>query len=263
MAEFKKLAIADKKVDQIPAKELQGGTLGTIRLDLANKITLAANANSAVVTTNLENFLTDGTDNYAKVTDFKETGIVISTNTRPLEVIVADDKRTPLSVDSIDVYARLTEATGVFTLKFFTLVSGVETATEIPAGDYLFDIPVYKTHELLSFNMNAEIGLIGGVSSEGRVVQSIEGDTTVDLITVGSAIAADNTSGTLGALPFTVKPGTTVSIRISRGHTITSDQGGALTVDSSDNKTLKWDATKGWAVESGEEISYEFRTLES
>lgn len=117
----------------VQAKQIVKNTGALIRL-----LALATGAaNNTVITTALTTALgTAGNDSNTgaavsvplQIAGTGGVGVITTTSTNRVKIIRADNKNDVIGANNAEVYARLTEASGVYTLNYFTLQGGVETA---------------------------------------------------------------------------------------------------------------------------------------
>ena len=109
-------------------------------------VTLWATANNIVITTAITSALTTAGNGGVSVplqlsADLDTEGLLI--NAGDTLQIYSEATKAALQIDGNEVYGKLTESGGAYTISFFSLVGGVETATDLEAADYAFTVPYF------------------------------------------------------------------------------------------------------------------------
>lgn len=261
-----KLKHADKRGEQLLKSDIGGiSTIQLLEIEAANKLTLAATAGSADVSALIAaDFIDQDATSYGvAATDNNSTGVFISADA-PRSAVVTLAGESVISVDGKEVYGRVTEASGVITLSFFTVNdAGVDVAVTLDAGDYLFSYPVQLTEEFVSIRGDDRQFL--------HVDSGSNGTTLVEEVTVTGAIA-DGVTADLATTTLEVKANSLVNYRLSNsvnrkilvdaaqvGNTL-SDCAGSI---KADKKTIEFNAAVDRAVEATEKCIIEYVTTQA
>jgi len=190
---------------------------------------------STVVTSTITTALTNAGDNNAtpplQVFTTSTVGVV-TTGSDNLVLIISNTTKKPLAdASGNEVYGRLTEAAGVYTLTYYSLISGTETAYTFAstAIDFFF---CYQ-FDFTRMPRNA------GVSLTARIVQNDPSGSTGSLIkTEKLTVTATNTLSGLTAAPTT-----STSIQLLVNGKVENPFGGGSAAFSVSSQTVTWSAT--------------------
>lgn len=145
---------------QIPAKQIFKIQAAPVRV---GALSVASSATSTVVTTGITTALStaaDGSSVPLQVSSSNGLGIITTGANNRCEIYNATSKDKILAANGEEVYGRLTEASGVYTLSYFTLPNtGTETAYTFPSATsidfefgYRFDFARLPIDALISMS---------------------------------------------------------------------------------------------------------------
>jgi hypothetical protein len=133
-------------VTQIKSKQVERILAAPVRL---SGLTIATTTSSTVVTTPVTTALSTAGDGGVavplQVSSSNGLGVVTTGASNRVEIYLAASKDKILATNGEEVYGRLTEASGIYTLSYFTLPnSGTEAAYTFPAGQSIDAEIVYR-----------------------------------------------------------------------------------------------------------------------
>jgi hypothetical protein len=200
-------------------------------------INFSATGASSVVTTPITTVLSTAGDGGVSVPlqVFTTTAVgLVTTGADNLVLVAATASKKPIAdAAGNEVYGRLTEATGVYTLTYYTLVAGVETAYTFASAT---NIDFYFVYQFDSDRMPRN----AGVSISARMVQNdpagvaASGFSKFEKLTVTAL-------NTLSAL--TIAPSSTTAIKLEVNGKTENPFGGANAAFSVSGTAVTWSAT--------------------
>jgi hypothetical protein len=205
---------------------------------------LSATGGSQVVTTEVSTALSTAGASGVSVpvqvsSDVVSVGIIVASPNNLCEIFDATTKQKLIDLEGNEVYGRLTHNTGVYTLTYYVLDAGVETAYTLPATDidflfsYRFSFDTFPPDSLISVPSKYIYQDPSGASG-GSVYQEIV------------TITALNTLGDLTKTPIS---GTSVTLSVNGKdeHEI-----GSSPAFSRVGKVLTWNASNAYPINSTE-----------
>lgn len=203
-------------------------------------LNLSATGGSTVVTTPITTVLSTAGDNGAsavsvplQVATTSTPGVVIAASDNIVLIAANATKRPVADVSNNEVYGRLTEAAGVYTLTYFSLINGTETAYSFGSATaidfyfvYQFDLARMPRNSGISINARLIQQDPSGVGGSGSVNK--EERLTVTALNTLSALTIAPTNGT--------------SIRLFVNGKMESPRGGASASFSVSGTTITWSA---------------------
>jgi len=211
---------------------------------------LAADANSMDITAPLTTALGTAGDGWVAVDvqvapNLFDHGIVTET-TRNRVLVYADKGDKVDDGNGNEVYGRMTEAAWVYTVSFFSMVDGVETAFSAPAATYGFEIPYqFQFHDLptdaitsiVSKRVQEELAWSSGKFKEAVVI------ATLNTIPNSSKVISDATQ-------------VTVSVNGQDFFVGAANSPVSVTVPN----TIAWDASKAFPLDTTDTVEIEYPT---
>lgn len=120
-------------------------------------------------------------------------GFLVTTPDNKLKIIDSTSKSLVGDLNSNEIFGRLTEAAGVYTLTYFSIQSGIETAVSITRTVDFF--PCYN-YALKDFPFNAGVRLVNSISAvvaQAPSFLAVTGDVTINQLF--DIVEIDRTAG--------------------------------------------------------------------
>lgn len=173
-----------------------------------------------------------------------QIGVITSGNNR-VEIF---DATTKLKLDSngLEIYGRMTESTGTYTLEYYVLDSGVETAVTV-ATDIDFEFPYRFDFKRVppNFAINVKTKYVGDDPSGG----------VFSLIREARTVTALNTLANLSKTPLFG-----VTLIVNGVSESSSDSPAPFTVAG---KVITWNATNAeYTLETTDKVTAQYETVE-
>lgn len=198
-------------------------------------LNLSATGGSTVVTSALTTVLATSGDGGVSVPlqpSTNSTVGLVTTGTDNVALIAATATKRPIAdSNNNEVYAKLTEASGVYTLSYFSLVAGTETAFSFPSAT---NIDFYFVYQFDAARMPRN----AGVSLNSRIIQQDPGAASSSLIKFEKlTVTALNAVSAL-----TIAPSSATSIRLEVNGKTENPFGGASAAFSVSGTAVTWSA---------------------
>jgi hypothetical protein len=234
---------------RLKSKQIERILAAPIRLTgLAVATTTASTVVTTPITTALSTVGDGGVSVPVVVSSSNGLGLVTTGASNRVEIYSATSKDKILATNGEEVYGRLTEASGVYTLSYFTLPnSGTETAYTFPAAatidaeiSYRFDFDRLPVDALIAMSSR----------NIAQDASSASGTLFGELI----AVTATNT---LAALTKTPTSQSIVEMVVNSGR---QEPGWDFTISG---KTVTWNAANaGFALVTTDRVYFLYATLE-
>jgi hypothetical protein len=203
----------------------------------------ASNNVTAAITTALSTASSSGGSVPVQVSGATQQGVVVGTNLNRVAVFAAATKLPIADSDAREVYGRITEAAGVYTLTYYVLVAGVETAHTLAATSIDFEFSYQFNFADLPANFAT------GVTAR-NVVEDAGGGALFEVQTV-----TPTALNTLPTLSFAPNPANSLVLEVN-GQSCRSSAG----FFSLAGTTITWTpATAGFNVTTTDSIIASYR----
>ncbi|MCW4039990.1 MAG: hypothetical protein NWE83_04455 [Candidatus Bathyarchaeota archaeon] len=208
-----------------------------------------ADGTSDLVTTQITAAATaDGVSVIASTGSKSSLGFIVTSPLNKVEIIDTVTKKA-IEIDSNEVYARLTESGGAYTLSYYTIVSGTETAASITST--AIDFFIAYNYENKDFPFDSALRVSKTVVGEDPA--STGGKPKTERVTITG-------TNTLANLSFTPIDGTDVTLHVN-GKTEDAKTNGAISLAG---KVITWSAVNaGYDIETTDVATAQYHTLES
>jgi len=233
----------------IRTKQISWVTGAPIRLTGVN-----INGSSINITSQLSNSLATvgrgGVSVPLQVSTLEGVGLITS---QPLNIVQVYTSNTQLrlaDVDGNEVYGRLTEASGVYTLSLFSLVNGAETATSL--SNVSIDLDINYRFDFTRLPTDFAISVSKTVSNDPRV------NAGASVYTQQLTVTGLNTLSALSKTPSTLS-----NLAIIVNDVPYYSFGGSTAKFTLSNKVVTWNAiTAGYSLESSDYVVAHYTTKE-
>lgn len=208
-------------------------------------IGFAASGSSNTVTTPITTVLSTagngGISVPLQVASTSQVGVITTGSDARVEIVDSSTKKKIADASSNEVYGRLSESSGAYTLSYFSLVAGSETAYTIPSTsiDFYFNYryDLYRLPSNFAISLGARV-----VSNDPASV----GGSTARWVTEKLTVTALNTLSALSNAPTV----TTNIFLIVNGKTENAFGGGSAAFSVS-GTTVSWSAANaGYPLET-------------
>jgi hypothetical protein len=236
----------------IKSKQLNWILSGNIRIANTN-VTGGSQNITAALTTALSTAGRKGVAVPVQVSADEDSVGVITTGTNNLVQVQSNaTKMKYTDTNGNEVYGRLTEAAGVYTVTFFTSVNGTETAYSFGSANAI-DIDFNYRYDAARLPADYAIAIPTKIISQDPKVSGA-GTFSLELLTVTA-------TNTLAALAKTPSVPATVRLYVN-GQIITS-LGGASAKFSISGKTITWNATNaGYSLTTDDNVIAAYSSFE-
>ncbi len=204
---------------------------------------------TSAVTTALSTAGDGGVSVPLQITTSTAIGVVTTGTNNRVEIYNATTKDKIKSTNGDEVYGRITESAGVYTLTYYTLVNGVETAYTLASTSIDFEFN-YK-FDFYRFPSDAVIGI-----TSRNVSQDVR--STATLYTELLTATAQNTLPNLTKLP-----NVTYNVTLIVNNSTYTTLGGGSADFTVTTKTIAWSAANaGFNIETTDRIIAQYTTNE-
>lgn len=194
---------------------------------------------TSVITSALSTAGDGGVSVPLQVSASNSVGVLTSGSNR-VEIVLASTKERLIDASGNEIYGRLTESGGIYTLSYYSLISGVETAYTMPSTS----IDFYFNYCFDAYRLPADFA----VRLNARIVSDDPASRTGKQLTERLTVTALNTVSNLTKTPIS---GTLQLIVYGVTHTLVDSP----TPFSVSGKAITWNASNaGYALETVDNV---------
>lgn len=167
-----------------------------------------------------------------QVASAASVGLIVTTPNNLCRIVATSTKRPIADASNNEVYGRLTHNAGVYTLTYFSLVNGTETAYSFPSATNVDFYPVYR-FDAARYPVDANVSTTAALIQDDPIV-TIGGTTlnTPVLLTVTA-------TNTLSALPVAPSAANRIFLNVNGKTEHTTGGSPAFSVSGT---TVTWNA---------------------